>query len=104
MNVPEFLKTFGAALAIIGTMFGGYFYIDNRYALAESQERLEVELEIVKLNGQKREVKSEVLFLRQQLRKYHNDQELKDELGDTQDMLKDIESELKLNKQKREKM
>lgn len=84
-----------ACIAIFGSMFTGYLYIDGRYALAEEVRELEKRLTLSELRDSLRLAQDELFFLKSQNRKYPDDQDIKDQLKDVEAKVKDLKEQIK---------
>lgn len=82
--------------------FGGYAFLDKRYAMATDHKKLELRVTINEVEGLHREAMQEVFFFRKQLRQHPEDYDIQDKLKEAEDSsleLKDLSVKLK-NQQK----
>lgn len=101
MEYKNLILTLTATLGLISSVFAGYFYIDNRYALASSHVKLEQRVSVNELQATYNEVRAEYYFLKKQVRQYPDNQELKDELEVVKEQLLDLKKQLNLLKGKK---
>jgi hypothetical protein len=89
------LATITGVLAIIGSIATGVWHLDTRYAMAGEFQKLEQRVLMNELNQSYRDIWAEVLYLRKQLRKYPDDQDIKDQLEKAEQELKRLKDLLK---------
>ena len=77
--------------------FGGYAFLDKRYAMAIDHEALELRVTINEVGDLHREAMKEVYFFRKQSRLHPNDYEIKEKLKEAEESsveLKDLSLKL----------
>ena len=79
------LALLATIIAIFGSLFGGYAYIDSRYALAAEVKELETRLTLKELKDLYKEGLDNLYFFRKQSRKYPGDEEVAKKLKAAQD-------------------
>lgn len=82
-------------LGFIGTLAGGVFWVDDRYAKASEVEQLEERLTLAELKDQLRLALEEYHFLKSQSRKYPDDEDIKEELAEAKETVKDLKDQIK---------
>jgi hypothetical protein len=74
-------------------------HFDNRYAQAaevdKKIEKVENRLTVAELRQLTRAAQEDVFFYRDQVRKYPNDQDVKDKLKEAEDTLADLKAQIK---------
>jgi hypothetical protein len=93
-SIRSLVITVSAILALLGTVLGGYTYIDDRYALAETVDKLEERLTLSELKDSLRLALDELFFLKSQARKYPDDEEIKDQLKAVQERVDDLKRQI----------
>ena len=83
------------AVSLLTAGVGGVASIDNRYAKAKAVQGIAKDVELLELRDQLREAQQEYFFLRKQVRKYPNDEELKFELEEVKQAVEDIRQQIK---------
>jgi peptidoglycan hydrolase CwlO-like protein len=93
------MKQVTAVLAVIGTISTGIFFAVDFFAHAKDLNntdsrlnRVEKKVDVAQLQYQKRDLWDEKLFLKKQIRKNPQDQELKDELEKVEEQLKEVKT------------
>ena len=95
MKKSGILGDIGGIAAIMAILFGGYAYIDSRYALADDHKKLELRIDIKDLEERYRDLRREVNFLRslkpnpQVLQEID---ELQAEIADIKAQIRDLQS------------
>lgn len=101
MKVVDFLKSnVGLVLSLIAlssSAVGGVMWVDGRYAKASAVEELEERVTLAELKDQLRTATEEYFFLRQQARKYPDDQEIQDELEDAKELVDSLKKQIEEN-------
>lgn len=92
------IKTITAVLSMVGVIAGGVWGFEVRYAKAANVEKLEQRVLTNELNQQYRDARSEVYFLKSQVRKYPDDQDLKKELEKAIDEMNRLKKKLEPKK------
>jgi len=85
--------------AFLSTASGGVFWVDGRYAKADEQVELEKRVSIQELNQQLRVAVDEYYFLKQQLRKYPDDADLKEKVDEAKAFVDGIKQQIKDKKE-----
>lgn len=83
--------------------FGGYAFLDKRYALAIDHKALELRVEVNEVGGLHREAMKEVYFFKKQLRLNPDDYEIQEKLKAAQEeseQLKELTTKLKTEQRK----
>jgi len=93
--IKSILVVATTVIALFGSIFAGYLHIDTKYALAADVEKIEKRLTLSELRDSLRLSLDELYFLKSQIRKYPDDEEIKDQLKDAKDRVKDIKDEIK---------
>lgn len=96
------IAAMSGSLALVSAIISGYWHIDARYAMAADVQRLEQRVLMNELNQSYRDAWAEVLYLRQQLRKYPDDQDIKDQLEQAENELRRLKDLLKTQKSQEE--
>ena len=94
MKVNDFIKWTSGLFMLIGSVSGGYIYLDGRYALADTVQQLEVRVSLNELLTLRNRALEYVYFLRDQHRRYPEDVQLKDKLVEAEKELKDIDIQI----------
>jgi len=84
------------AVSLLTAGVGGVTSIDNRYAKAKAVQGIVKDVELLELKDQLREAQAEYFFLRKQVRKYPEDEELKFELEDVKQVVEDIKQRIQV--------
>jgi len=90
-----YLTLFTAIVAVAGTVFGGITWVDSRYAKAAQVDALEKRVSLNELKAQLRAAQEELIFWRQQARKYPDDVDVKDSLKDAEEAVEEIKAKIK---------
>ena len=93
--IRSILLVMTTVIALFGSVFAGYIYMDERYALAEDVNKLEERLTLSELRESLRIVLDEYFFLKKQIRKYPDDLDIKDQLKDVEERVNDLRSQIK---------
>jgi hypothetical protein len=93
--VKSILVVATTVIALFGSVFAGYVHIDNRYALAADVKKIEKKLTLVELKDSLRLALDELYFLKSQIRKYPDDEEIKEQLDDVKERVKDLKDQVK---------
>lgn len=93
--VRSILLVATTAVALFGSAFAGYTYIDDRYALAEEVKKIEKRLTLSELRESLRLVLDEYYFLKSQIRKYPDDEDIKDQLKDVKVRVDNLREQIK---------
>lgn len=83
--------------------FGGYAFLDKRYALAINHKALELRVEVNEVGGLHRDAMKEVYFFKKQQRLHPDDYEIQGKLKEAQeesDQLKELATKLKTAQRK----
>ena len=91
----EWMKALAVLLGIIGTCFGGYFYIDKTYAERTQVHKLELRVTANELDDLLRRAQENMYFYREQLRKYPNDVDIIKRLKEAEEEVKELRERLK---------
>jgi hypothetical protein len=92
------LSIFTAVAAVLGPSFGALNWVDNRYAKASQVNALELRVSINELKAQLRAAQEELIFWRQQARKYPDDADVKDSLKEAEESVTDLKKKLEEQK------
>jgi hypothetical protein len=84
-----------AAIGLTGSAAGGLAWVDSRYAKADDVTELENRVELNELKDQLRTALEEYHWLRQQARKYPDDQDILDERDEAKDVVDDLKNRIK---------
>jgi septal ring factor EnvC (AmiA/AmiB activator) len=93
--VKSILVVVTTVIALFGSVFAGYIHLDTKYALASDVETIEKRLDLSELKDSLRLAKDELHFLKSQIRKYPNDEEIADELKEVKAHIKDLKAQIK---------
>jgi len=74
------MKTIITILTILGFAFGGYFYIENRYALAQELEKTKQRLEYKIISDQTQSIQDRIWKIIDRFQKKEMDDTTKEEL------------------------
>ena len=77
-------------LGLIGSIVAATWLIDERYALSKELTSLEVRVKLNELQNLEHKIKEHIYFLKRQLRHYPDDIELKEELEEAKEELKEL--------------
>ena len=94
-NTRNVILAITTILGFIGTLAGGVFWVDDRYAKAADVAEIEQRLTLAELKDQLRLAQEEYHFLKSQSRKYPDDEDLKDELADAKEVVDDLKDKIK---------
>jgi len=92
-----------AIFSMFALTFGGYAFLDKRYALAINHKSLALKVEVNEVNGLHREAMKEVYFFKKQQRLHPEDYEITSKLKEAQeesDQLKTLTTKLKIEQRK----
>ena len=95
MKIVEISKQIAAVAALISIVFGGYFFIENRYTLQTAFNKLEQRVSIEELNRQLRQAEEEAAYYRKLLRKYPDDDTIKEKLKKAEKRVAELEEKIK---------
>ena len=90
----------GSLLTLIGTVSGGIFFLDTRYAAASTVKSLEKRVDLSELQNLKQEALKHKYFYKDQLRKYPNDKDLKKQLDEASEEVETLKEQIKALKTK----
>lgn len=99
-KVKGYLTLFTAAAAVAGTVFGGITWVDSRYAKAAQVDALEKRVSLNELKAQLRAAQEELIFWRQQARKYPDDIDVKDSLKEAEETVQELKKKIEEYKDK----
>ena len=94
ISIKDILKY----LSLISVISSGIYVLEGRYALAASHEKLEKRVTVNELQGLKQSALKNKYFLKDQLRKYPEDSEIKDQLELTVEEIKGFDKQIKSNR------
>ena len=100
MDIKSVAQSITAVFAVVTVVFGAYFYIDGNFVRNEAHAALVKKVSLVELISQYLEAKRELYFLKDQARKYPEDEELQEELEDAKETVKDLKQQIKDLKKK----
>jgi peptidoglycan hydrolase CwlO-like protein len=98
--IKSILLVATTAIALFGSIFAGYVHIDDKFALAADVEKLEKRLTLSELRDSLRLAKDELYFLKSQIRKYPDDEDLQDQLKEVKEEIKDLKEQIKARTKK----
>jgi septal ring factor EnvC (AmiA/AmiB activator) len=98
--IKSMLVVATTVIALFGSVFAGYLHIDTKYALAADVEKIEKRLSLSELRDSLRLSLDELYFLKSQIRKYPNDEEIKDQLKEIKVEVKDLKDQIKARTKK----
>jgi len=98
--IKSILVVATTVIALFGSIFAGYLHIDTKYALAADVVKIEKRLTLSELRDSLRLSLDELYFLKSQIRKYPNDEEIKDQLKDITAEVKDLKEQIKVRTKK----
>jgi len=92
------VKVVSVVLALFTMLFAGYMHIDERYALAKDQAKLNSKINSVELKILLKDALDDLYFYREQLRKHPNDVEIQLKVQRGEENVKFIKNQLKVLK------
>lgn len=99
MKTTELTKTFGLIFLILSSVWGGYMIVESRYAKAANLLHLESRVVLNELASARIRAMNYVYFLRDQSRKYPNDERIKQQLIEAEKEVKLIDKQIEQLKQ-----
>lgn len=93
--IKSVLVVVTTVIALFGSVFAGYIHLDTKYALAADVETIEKRLDLSELKDSLRLALDELHFLKSQIRKYPDDEEIAEELKDSKAEVKDLKAQIK---------
>lgn len=94
-SIKSILLVLTTLFAVVGTIVGGYGFLDSKFAHAEEVEKLEKRVTLAELKTSLRTALEEMYFLRDQSRKYPDDEEIKERLKEASSLVDDIKEQIK---------
>lgn len=89
------LKLALVVIAFLSSVGGGVAWVDGRYAKADAHVELEKRVSVQELNHQLRAALDEYYFLKKQLRKHPEDEDLKEKVDEARAHVDDIKQQIK---------
>lgn len=93
-KLKGYLSLFTALAAVLGTTFASLAWVDTRYAKASKVEALEKRVSLNELKVQLRAAQEELIFWRQQARKYPDDSDVKDSLKEAEETVAELKKKI----------
>ena len=93
------LKNITAMLTLVGTIAGGVYFLEVRYAQSKELTKLERKVSLNELIGLKRDALKQKYFLKDQIAKYPEDTEIKKQLEEVIEELDDLKKQITTQKE-----
>lgn len=94
-TVRSILLVVVTCFGLVGSIFAGYLHIDTKYAEASEVEQLEQRVSLQELFASLRIAQDEYFFLKSQLRKYPDDEELEERVEDARRVVDELKRQIK---------
>lgn len=94
MNLVNLAKSVMVLGALISMVFGAFFFIENRYTEKPTFYALEKRVSLNELKRQLRQAEEEAAYYRQLLRKYPDDETIKDKLERAEKRVDELERKI----------
>lgn len=97
MNISKSVQSITAILVLIGMIFGGYFYLDARYAKAETLKKVEQRLDQKIEDDRKWDIRKQLWHWEEKFgeRLERAGDEIKKQYRELKQMLEDMEKDAK---------
>jgi len=100
MKTKELIGLIGGLLAIIGVVFGAYFYIDSRYALAEEVKQFKQEYQYDKTLNFLNKTQDRIWTLKERHGEKPKDITVKEELSNLERKVDELKDRIKTMEKK----
>lgn len=95
-SIKSILVVITTVFAIIGSIVTGYGFIDEKYARASDVAKIEKRLSLSELRDSLRLSLDELYFLKKQIRKYPEDEEIQEQLKEVRAEVNDLKEQIRL--------
>ncbi len=93
------LEIIGAIVALVVVIIGGYMFIENRYALKNQLEKIEIRLEMKIVSDNIHQIQNRVWDIQDRLSENPGDKTAKEEVRELKEKKKNFENELNVLRQ-----